>query len=232
MPLTTCSNCGHIISTEAAHCPGCSLPAVQALDARPRPAAPTAIKTAEVLSWSDWLAAFDAWWKHVGLMVAVLVALATGPAAVLKALGLEQLIPFFQLVGATAPLSISSMIFFFSWMISATTVAQRLAAFILPFSFLTALFYGVAGPPPLAPSDRPCPAGYTEMTLLNQPGLDVIRSCVPDSSRNDALTPPSLPELARIYFLAYGPWRCLIAILSGFVVAFAVSRFPLPKRFA
>jgi hypothetical protein len=232
MPLTTCSNCGHTISTEAAHCPGCGLPAIQALAARSRPSAPMVAKSAEVLSWSEWLSAFDAWWKHVGLMIAFLVALTAGPAATLKVLGLDQAVPFFQLVGATAPLSISSMIFFFSCMISTTTNVQRLAAFILPFSLLTTLFYGMAGPPPLSPSDGPCPAGYTEMTLLKQPGLDVIRSCVPDGSGRDAITPPSLFELAHIYLLAYGLWRCLIAILSGFVIAFAVSRFPLPKWFA
>ncbi len=189
-----------------------------------------AYQSAEVLSWSDWLGAFNAWTSNVGLMMSLLVALATGPAAILKALGLEQLVPFFQLVGATAPLSISSMVFFFSWMISTATLAHRFAAFIVPFSLLTALFYGVAGPPPLSPSDRPCPAGYTAMTLSAQPGADSF-SCLPDSSGHDAITPPSLPELARIYWLAYGPWRCLAAILSGFMVAFAVSTFPLPKSF-
>src|SRR5271163_132744 len=98
MPLITCSNCGHTISTEAELCPGCGLPAVRALDARLRPSATTASKSTEVLSWSDWLSAFDAWRKHVGLMMVLLVALSSGPAAILKALGIEEFIPFFQLV--------------------------------------------------------------------------------------------------------------------------------------
>ena len=64
-----------------------------------------------------------------------------------------------------------------------------------------------------------------------QPGAETFTSCLPDSAGHDANIPPSLPQLARIYWLAYGPWRCLIAILSGFTVAFAVSTFPLPKSF-
>jgi hypothetical protein len=186
-------------------------------------------KSAAVFSWSDWLSEFDAWRKHLVVMTTLLAALTSSPAAILKALGLEQVVPFFQLVGATAPLSISSMVFFFSCMISSTTKAQRLVAFIVPFSVLTALVYGVAGPPPLSPSDGPCPAGYTAITLPAGPGADTSTSCLPGSSGHDAITPPSLLELARIYLLAYGLWRCLAAILSGFVVAFAVSRFPLPK---
>jgi hypothetical protein len=232
MPLTTCSNCGHTISTEAVHCPGCGVPAVQALDPRPLLSATTAAKSVELHSWSEWLSAFNAWRSHVALMMVLLVALANGPAAILKALGIEQFIPFFQLVGATAPLSISSMFFFFSCMISTTTRAQRFVAFVAPFSLLTLLFYGVVGPPPLTPSDRPCPAGYTAITLSAQPGAATFTSCLPDSSQRDADASPSLLRLAHIYLLSYGPWRCLIAILSGFAVAFAVSRFPLPKSFA
>ena len=229
-----------MISTEAVRCPGCGVTAVQALPTEPSLAADRAVKRMGAHSWRRWLVAVNEWKERWGWWAAVLVLLVNGmtPAAILKALGVEEFIPFFGLVAATAPLSISSTIFFLSCMDSTGTTRQRLVAFFGPLALLTLLFYGLAGPPPLTPSasDPTCPTGYKAITLSAEPGAPAYTSCLPDSSQQGSDTSASLPELlyrlVRSYWLSYGPWRFFVAILTGLTLAFALSKFPLPKSFA